>query len=453
MSSCEDSCNCCFCHKDLDRIQMCGACGAMRYCSRDCQKADWSTGRPPMPAHKSMCKLFKRFAARSASLSDTFPWLITNAHGIFDETGYLAYRDLLVSSHLGYWSKDPQTVLGIRHKEQTGSAKLDDQPQAPMFNLLKTKLREQGLWDDAEFVNGHALLETSLMSEEEAWRLPREEIPSFKRLPPAAPEKYLCSWREYYIYRKLPLSSPACLLLQYPLTLYYIMSKLGLLRKKGTVLVHYIGAEHELNFLPVFQELAVLCPHIDLVIQMVGPDVAELFTQSGASTPCLLTVAQASGKPGEVLDFQAFGRVRVQLVRAAEYTSWAAQQDSVGNVKPDLVFAPNAGLLVYSTWQSVVCSCLCFRIPAVFSDYGESSLELIRHSDNASSSSYLQSMLAQVKQKIVAQGQDEKLIDWGCMSRPIALNPFRSPSNNSGIYRIPNQSNCLLLSLNCDVSV
>lgn len=39
------------------------------------------------------------------------------------------------------------------------------------------------------------------------------------------PRDVLESWEDYYAWRKFPLQSPIAILLQWPLTMYYILSK------------------------------------------------------------------------------------------------------------------------------------------------------------------------------------------------------------------------------------
>ena len=44
--------------------------------------------------------------------------------------------------------------------------------------------------------------------------------------PPASPEPALQSWSDYFAWRGLNLDSPAAILMQWPLTLYHIMTNL-----------------------------------------------------------------------------------------------------------------------------------------------------------------------------------------------------------------------------------
>ena len=74
------------------------------------------------------------------------------------------------------------------------------------------------------------------------------------------------SWEEYYKLRRIPLESPAALLLTFPLTMYYALLKHGavpitvakMLRRQ--LRIHVVGVEKELNFLDLFKELGFLLP-------------------------------------------------------------------------------------------------------------------------------------------------------------------------------------------------
>lgn len=68
-------------------------------------------------------------------------------------------------------------------------------------------------------------------------------------------------WDSWYRWRRLPKESPAALLMTFPVSVYWMLAEVLKIAdpKKGTVegefiplVVHYIGAEAELNFLPLY---------------------------------------------------------------------------------------------------------------------------------------------------------------------------------------------------------
>lgn len=66
-------------------------------------------------------------------------------------------------------------------------------------------------------------------------------------------------WSSWYAWKKLPLKSPAALLMDYPLSAYWLITHtLGLTTataghsdRRIPLNVHVLGAEVELNFLPL----------------------------------------------------------------------------------------------------------------------------------------------------------------------------------------------------------
>ena len=76
----------------------------------------------------------------------------------------------------------------------------------------------------------------------------------------------LSSWREYYQLRNLPPSSPIALLCTFPLTIYHAIEQFGQVpvavakMLQRSLRIHVVGAEKEINFLDLFQEVGFLLP-------------------------------------------------------------------------------------------------------------------------------------------------------------------------------------------------
>ena len=76
----------------------------------------------------------------------------------------------------------------------------------------------------------------------------------------------LSSWQEYYTLRNIPPSSPVCLLLTFPLTIYHAIEKYGEVPVTVAKMldrplrIHVVGAEKEINFLDMFKEVMFLLP-------------------------------------------------------------------------------------------------------------------------------------------------------------------------------------------------
>lgn len=118
-------------------------------------------------------------------------------------------------------------------------------------------------------------MQPDFADERAGWKLPDDEIPwltfddsdsNDTRKVPSFPPAFEDNWKSYYEWRGLPLKSPAALLLHWPLSVYRILKKLKLTpddtrmrigAEKKTLLVHYIGAEEELDYLPMWVKIIV----------------------------------------------------------------------------------------------------------------------------------------------------------------------------------------------------
>lgn len=134
------------------------------------------------------------------------------------------------------------------------------------LNLYGTGLKF-GWWTQAPCCNnatsyawGSELLRSKFLTEKEGWKLPNNQIPWLDftdgRSAPENMPGRLSSWMDYYSWRGLPMESPACLLLQWPMSMYRLLDLLQMipeqpLKERRTLIVHYIGVERELDFLPV----------------------------------------------------------------------------------------------------------------------------------------------------------------------------------------------------------
>jgi hypothetical protein len=162
----------------------------------------------------------------------------------------------------------------------------------------------------------------------------------------------LRSWAAYYAWRGLTSDSHVALLLSWPLTVYLCLLQLGLTGLQRPVSVHYLGPEKEVMLLPLFlQALAELLPTATIVIDMVGP--------LGIPLPATTTCEGACG-----------GSVTISVHKGLYHT--------VGLPQPDVAIAPNAGLSVIGyadRWPETLRYIHEKRIPFVFTDYSEQSVE------------------------------------------------------------------------------
>ena len=161
----------------------------------------------------------------------------------------------------------------------------------------------------------------------------------------------ISSWSEYYVHRGVRSEAPLAVLLSWPLTLYHILVRLDLASLTRPVVVHYLGPEKELLFLPFFRELLALLPAARIQIEMIGP--------LGIDLPPPMHLEDAWG-----------GSLSI-IVRRGLY-------HALNLPVPDVAFAPNAGLAVEGyaeRWPATLLYVAAERIPFVWTDYSEQSVD------------------------------------------------------------------------------
>lgn len=173
-----------------------------------------------------------------------FPWARIESDGTFAQDLVKASLDVLGSGpSFGYWS----TPGGQQsHDGNFGSDK---------YNF---RSRSKG------YIHGEVMLGQEWPTDIEAWKLkdpkliPRlffdDEFPT----PQKPVHGQVKDWKSWYEWRGLNMESPVALIMDFPLSVYYlILDVLKVVRvesltdKKQTLNLHYLGAEVELNYLPL----------------------------------------------------------------------------------------------------------------------------------------------------------------------------------------------------------
>ncbi|KAJ6535115.1 hypothetical protein B0H19DRAFT_1185015 [Mycena capillaripes] len=325
---------------------VCSGCKVIRYCNTSCQARDWKDvlSQP----HQDVCKVLQKLPDREPQMREIalqFPWARLQQDGTFSFTTLRASRNLLgTGTEFGWWTEHPCCLPR------------DD--YLPGFNLLGRQ---------------H-------LTERAGWKLTDKETPwldfSFGGKPPK-PTSFAHNWASYYEWRGLPIESPAALLLHWPLTVYRLLSIMGVIpmppsETRRQLTVHMLGIEKEVDFLPVFGELALLLPNIDLNLVLFGPGVANVLAKAQKNPLCL--AAQPIVFKYSAPKISGGGSIRISFWRRGsfwEYSDLARE----GLQRPDAMVACNAGLSSYpQTWMPVVLAARAFAIPFAVTDYNEISL-------------------------------------------------------------------------------
>lgn len=335
---------------------VCTGCKALYYCSTRCRTA----GRDPVqishseyvPGHDAtQCASIQGSMACAVELKaigDQFPWACYDGNGRFIPGVVKACRGLYDVT--GFW-------------EECGNPNCEDEP-------CETNLVRHG----------------AVPLERAAWLLPDDETPWLgitdegrsKMQMPDFPPAFEDSWKSYYEWRKLPLSSPAALKLHWALSFYMCLRELGFVEKtpaldgkRRSLKIDCIGAARELAVLSSFGELALLLPNTDLEIKMVSLEAHA-------------SVKRMRGNYEKFPEFfsytapQSLGAGRVRIVFHAltpTYNPLDKQLFASASTRPDAVIALLGGIGRYpSEWLPVTTACIRHGVPFAVTEYCEQSL-------------------------------------------------------------------------------
>ena len=183
-----------------------------------------------------------------------FPWGRFEKDGSFVDDIARGCFKVLGGTEASFWSESGGP---LPHLPTTGK------DQRTPDNILHRMYREY-LIKTLAHLDGAALLESRHLSDRDGWRLDPELVPfhhfsSLWEPPRLATKAEIKDWDEWYKWRRLTKESPAALLMTFPLSVYWILVealKVADPKRRATrgvtipLVVHYIGAEKELNFLP-----------------------------------------------------------------------------------------------------------------------------------------------------------------------------------------------------------
>lgn len=350
---------CAMCNKEVsaEMAPQCSRCKAVIYCGHACQKQHWKE------QHKGSCEVYKAMMEREEELElKGFNFLC------------LMEQPCKWLESVGVHGKGMWRRMCVCFKEHD-------------FGLLPVSSSDTGIENAWGLGDGLYPLDTPLLDH--------------LGIGESASMVLLSGWTEYYNLRDLSMSSPVAALLSFPLSLYHIVTALNVATKtslvKGKeVVVHYLGPEGELDWIPAFSELAYLLGASgSLHIVMIGPEVP--LPLSGATTP-------------------AGRKLKLTFVKGL-------YQDEFNSLpSPQVVVALNAGLESYESWAGALETIKSQSVAAYFTDFSEP-------------------CCANAKQVLRATGLH--------ISYPVTPNPFRSPVRSQmPTSNLPWYSNGFVLGVN-----
>ncbi|KAG0709059.1 hypothetical protein DFH29DRAFT_890327 [Suillus ampliporus] len=363
------------------------------------------------------------------ALLKQFPWGRVETDGTFAEPLVRAYYNVLGPEGFGYWSTPGGTNPHLRN------------PSDPPKSSKEIRV------DGAEgYEHGYMLLSGRPLTDETGWKLEKRFIPRLGFEPGTEPELAckadIVDWDSWYRWRNLPKESPAALLLHYPLTVYQLLvhvlhvtgPKRNSPESRQALNVHYIGAEVELNMLPLFSELALLLPYTDIKMTFFGTAVHSIVNKAKKNS-----IAMKAKRNEPIYTYTSpasCGASTLSIFLHGDHENWDPRLPILLNSQPDAIVAPNAGLSNYPAWQYVILHCLSENTPFAVTEYAEQSAELQRDS--------FPQIVDHAMPRLQAAGMHGSSLYNLTRPReyPIAFNPFQRPGQrNMGSTRLPSVPN------------
>lgn len=375
-----------------------------------------------------------------------FPWGRVEKDGTFAEPVVRAYYNVLGARGFGYWSTP-----------------LDNNPQPSQPSHSSRALR---VAHDEAYEHGYMLLSDEMLTDETGWKLEKRFIPQLTFEPGTEPEVAsnadIVDWDAWYKWRNLPKESPAALLMHYPLSVYqllvHVLQVTGPRRNspesRQALDVHYLGAEVELNMLPLyvgtfsairfhvdglrdrFSELALLLPYTDIKLIFFGVAVHSIVNKAKKNS-----VAMRAKRDETVYTYTSpasCGASTLSIFLHGQDQNWDPRLPffQSRNNQPHAIVALNAGLNSYQSWQFVVMHCLAENIPFAVTDYAEQCVEVQKET--------FPELITHTLPHLLSAGMNTSELHHLIRHReyPITFNPFQRPGQRTfGSTRLPNVPN------------
>ncbi|KAL0955321.1 hypothetical protein HGRIS_004205 [Hohenbuehelia grisea] len=342
-----------------------------------CQVTGWKKNRlgPQAAPHKLHCPKLKVDMGHHPyvrSQLEQFPWGRVEKDGSFsDDIARARFGVLGPGATYGYWSVPYGGHALDANPGMIPNTRKND-------HLLAPFVTQRG----EDYVHGEVLLGESWPLHESSWKLKeKSHIPGLfydEEVPPPSTLAPIVDWASWYQWRGIPLESPAAMLMHYPLTVYHLLNDiLHVVETSGTerrkIRVHYLGAEVELNFIPLFSEIALLIPDADLDLTFFGKTTYDLVQRARRESPGSLATRDV------VWEYTAprkLGGSSLTVRLSSDSEAWGGEALQSHNplYKVDAVIACNAGLGAYQTWYEPIVFCDMTNIPFAVTDYIEQSL-------------------------------------------------------------------------------
>lgn len=222
-----------------------------------------------------------------------FPWGRLEKDGSFNYEVARARFNVLGQDRCGYWSCR-SWPLSVAHSSVEVETIISGSATGPQAQTIRERLSR------FDYLDGKVLLKTAHLSDTDGWKLKAHLIPlrDFASVPERTPVIVtdfaggVVDWDTWYRWRKLSKLSPAALLMHFVMSTFWLLTRsLGVTRvdsgakdKRVSLTIHYLGAEIELNFIP-----------LSVAVYPLRRAILTTSTDSRSSRfSCLITTSRSS---------------------------------------------------------------------------------------------------------------------------------------------------------------
>lgn len=382
---------CIDCRKEIDEndMKICPKCRAVQFCS-DCAE---KTESP----HNNTCATFAGIMAHAIKLkANKFPFTFYT-----DSDPLMSYNVVPFLIENGFYNKglwkcySKNKFLAI--------------PSGAITASIVNQMMTSGSKNDRERFA--------------IYNLPETLFPLNKKLDIDLAK--LDSWEAYYKAKELPMSDPSAVLLEVPLTIWYMVQQFVLPQKprfnkngQREIVVHVAGAEKECDLALLFEMLLPLLPKTSIAIHMISPRIPPDLP------PPLSTIVNINQESNSIL--LATNRHGAYSPDFHSGEAYKKAGLSFGTEKPDLVLLLNAGVPFIQQWEPSLRMLISQKQPTVITENFE----------------FAAGLTAGLLNKLGAPLQPLS------EGKPIGLNPFRQPVFSwSPETRFPSYSNAFMVKI------
>ena len=177
----------------------------------------------------------------------------------------------------------------------------------------------------------------------------------------------------------------------------------------------------------------MLLPHTDIKLTLFGYAVYNIVQKANKKS-----IAAKAQRKEPVYTYRSpasMGQSTLAIYLDGDHENWDPRFTSVTYNLPDAIVAPNAGLLSYKGWASVILFCHVEEVPFGVTEYAEQSAEVQRDS--------FSKIIHHAIPNLGPRMNTAQLEDLAKPRQyPIEFNPFQRPGQRPiGSTRLPNVSN------------